>query len=84
MEVRSSADGHPLVRLHELAKVDRHRVPHPVLARAGHTWLGSDEGVDVRVQVFKPGGARPGELLVEWLLDPPSAVPSARRTDEQI
>lgn len=84
VEVRSSGDGHPLVRLHELAKVDRHRVPHPVLARAGHTWLGSDEGVDVRVQVFKPGGARPGELLVEWLLDPPSAAASAHPDGEVV
>src|SRR4051794_13721622 len=35
----------PLFRLHELAKADRHRVPHPVLARAGMTSLSAPEGV---------------------------------------
>ena len=65
-----SADAHPLSRLHHLANVDRHRVPHPVLARAGDTWLGTPEGVSVKAVPVNYWGARPGDVLLEWRVDP--------------
>ena len=71
----SYAEHRPLYRLHDLSRVDRHRVPHPVLARAGHTWLGHDEGVTVLdATVHRARDARPGEVFLEWRVDPPSSA----------
>jgi hypothetical protein len=78
VDVDPATERHPLVKLTRLAIVDRHRVPHPVVARAGDTWLGHEEGVEVEVRLFKgyPGGAKPGEVVVEWRVDPPGAAAS--------
>jgi hypothetical protein len=65
---------HPLRRLHDLATIDRHRVPHPILARAGHTWLGSPEGVQVTAMPADPWPVQPGGVVLEWKVDPPGAV----------
>jgi hypothetical protein len=79
----SSAVRHPLYRLHELARTDRHRIPHPVLARAGHTWLGTGEAVKAAVVSHK-WNAKPGEILIEWRIDPASAVLDAQPEGEAI
>lgn len=70
----SDAAAHPLARLNELAKVDRHRVPHPVLARAGDSWLGGPDGVSVRLASAPAQHAKPGQIVLEWQVDPPQAV----------
>lgn len=70
----SNADRHPLFRLNQLAKQDRHRVPHPVLARAGDTWLGTPDGVTVSALPVNYGLARPGDVVLEWRISPPGAV----------
>lgn len=70
----SSAQQHPLYRLHQLGRVDRHRVPHPVLARAGLTWLGSPDGVDVAVQPGDQPPWGPGSLVLEWVVTPAGRV----------
>lgn len=82
--VELGADRHPLTRLHNLAKVDRHRVPHPVLARAGDTWLGTPEGVAVKAVPAKYWGAQPGEVVLEWRVDPPGRVLEADPAGEAI
>lgn len=82
--VDPSADGHPLSRLHDLAKVDRHRVPHPVLARAGDTWLGTPEGVSVEAVPVNYWDARPGDVVLEWRVDPPGRVLEADPAGEAI
>lgn len=69
-----SASG-PLVRLDELARHDRHRVVLPVLTRAGDTWLGTPDGVVCEVQKFNLN-PKPGDVVVEWLISPPSAAAS--------
>jgi hypothetical protein len=74
VEVVSTAERHALARLNRLAKDDRHRVPHPVLARAGDTWLGTPEGVKVRIRPGEVWRAKPGDVVIEWLVDPPEAV----------
>jgi hypothetical protein len=71
----STAETHPLARLHELAKIDRHRLTLPILAREGHTWLGIDEGVTA--EIVRSGPATLGEIFLEWRVDPPSAAASA-------
>lgn len=68
----STAHRHPLARLHELAKVDRHRVTLPILAAEGHTWLGLNEGVSA--EILRAGLVTPGEVFLEWRIDPPSAA----------
>jgi hypothetical protein len=82
--VGPSAERHPLSRLHHLAKVDRHRVPHPVLTRAGDTWLGTPEGVSVKAVPVNYWGARPGDVVLEWRVDPPSSVLEADPAGEAI
>jgi hypothetical protein len=74
VNVVSAANTHPLARLDHLAKVDRHRVPHPVLARAGDTWLGSPAGVQVELAGRPTQHARPGDVVLEWRIEPPGAV----------
>lgn len=64
----------PLYRLDELARLDRHRVPHPIAARAGLLpWLGTPLGVEVTLHVL---GWPPeiGQPFLEWICNPPSAV----------
>ena len=72
----STAHRHPLARLNELAKIDRHRVTLPVLAAEGHTWLGVNEGV--RAEILRAGVARSGEAFLEWRIDPPGAAADVR------
>lgn len=74
LTVDPDAEDRPMARLHELARLDRHRVPHPVLARAGDTWLGTPEGVTVDAVPVNFWGARPGDVVLEWRVDPPGAV----------
>jgi hypothetical protein len=69
-----TADRHPLARLHQLARDDRHRVPHPVLARAGDTWLGGPTDAKVELARGPAQHTRPGEIVLEWRIDPPGAV----------
>jgi len=79
-----SSEKHALARLHRLAKIDRHRVPHPVLARAGDHWLSGPE--DVKVQAFRGRArrARPGDVVLEWRIDPPGAVSQVHPGGEPI
>lgn len=70
----STITSQPLSRLNELARVDRHRVPHPVLARAGDTWLGSPDGVEIAAVAGSYRLAKPGEVVLEWRVNPPNAV----------
>jgi plasmid stabilization system protein ParE len=72
--LHSSIENHPLAQLDQLAMVDRHRVFHPVLARAGDTWLGSPDGVVISVVAGSYRLADPGEVVLEWRVDPPGAV----------
>lgn len=65
---------HPLFRLNELARSDRHRVPNLVVARAGDTWLSSPNGVTVTAIPGKFDLARAGDVVLEWRIDPPEAV----------
>jgi hypothetical protein len=65
---------HPLYRLHEMARHDRHRVPHPILARAGPTWLGAPEGVKAALIRENPAPWIPGDVILKWRIDPPSRV----------
>lgn len=79
-----SADKHPLARLHRLANIDRHRVPHPVLARAGDTWLSGPEGVAVTLTPAQVRRAKPGDVVLEWRIDPPSAVSEFHPSGEAV
>lgn len=79
---RPMAGSHPLAKLHELAKMDRHRVTHPVLAREGHTWLGHEEGVTA--EILRAGRATVGEVFLEWRVDPPSAAASVHPGGEVV
>jgi hypothetical protein len=73
----STAHRHPLARLHELAKMDRHRVTLPILAAEGDTWLGLNEGVSA--EILRAGHASPGEVFLEWRINPPSAAADVHR-----
>lgn len=84
VDVDPDSDGHPLVRLNQMARVDRHRVPHPVLARAGDTWLGTPEGVTVQAVPVNYWGARPGDVVLEWRVDPPGRVHDAEPAGDAI
>ena len=66
VDVPSTAERHALAKLHRLARVDRHRVPHPVLARAGHNWIGHDGDVRIEVVDMHYWDARPGDVVMEW------------------
>ena len=68
------AKDHPLARLHDLARIDRHRIPHPVLARAGDTWLGSPEGVRVELEQGDPPPWGPGVVILTWRVTPAARV----------
>jgi hypothetical protein len=72
VDVVPRTERHPLVRLDRMAKDDRHRLPHLVVTRAGDTWLGTPEGVEVEVKLSKgyTGGARPGDVVAEWRIEP--------------
>jgi hypothetical protein len=80
----SATKGHPLYRLHHLARIDRHRVPHPILARGGFTWLGHNDGTKVEAHVYRPDGALPGEVFVEWRVDPPGEAASVKPDGEVV
>lgn len=68
------ATRHPLYRLNDMAIDDRHRVPYPVLARPGHSWLSSPKGVEVMSLPGDSWPVAPGGVVLEWRIDPPHAV----------
>lgn len=80
----SSAEHHPLQKLHLLARHDRHRVPHPILARAGNTWLGSPDGVEVTVEAGDPPPWRAGGLVLAWRVSPPERVADVAPAGEAV
>ena len=65
---------HPLQQLHDLARRDRHRVPHPILARAGDTWLESPEGITVESVTGSPPPWTPGKPFLIWHISPADRV----------
>lgn len=69
---------HPLARLHDLARKDRHRVPHPLLARAGHTWIGSPEGVSIELEPADSPPWTAGKAVVSWRISPASRTHDVR------
>jgi hypothetical protein len=70
----STATWHPLFRLNQMARLDRHRITNPVLARAGDTWLGTPDGVTASALPVNYWLARPGDVVLEWRITPPGAV----------
>ena len=80
----SAATRHPLHRLHDLAKRDRHRVPHPILARAGDAWLGAPEGVTVEAVRAEPPPWDRGKVILKWWIDPASRVSEVDPNGEAI
>lgn len=68
---------HPLARLNDLAKRDRHRVPHPILARAGDTWIGSPEDVVVELEWHGAPPWVPGDVVLTWRVIPADRVADA-------
>lgn len=70
----STAKRRPLARLNRLASTDRHRVPNLIVARASDTWLGSPDGVTVSAVRGRYRSAHPGDIVLEWKIEPPSAV----------
>jgi hypothetical protein len=71
------AKSEPLWRLHEMAKVDRHRTSHPLLARAGDTWLGTPEGVETGLAAVDPPPWEPGKTILRWTIHPTDKVRQA-------
>jgi len=65
-DVAPSIQTHALYRLHDLARTDRHRVPHPVVTRARNTWIGTPEGVVVKALRGDPWPVEPGGVVLEW------------------
>jgi hypothetical protein len=85
IEVReSAAPWHPLFRLNQMARLDRHRVTNPVLARAGDTWLGMPDGATADALPVNYWGAVPGDVVLEWRISPPSAVSEVNPDGEAI
>jgi hypothetical protein len=80
----SGVTRHPLYRLQDLAKRDRHRVPHPILARAGDTWLGAPEGVKVELVQADARPWVPGSVIVRWRIEPRSEVSNVHPDGEPI
>jgi hypothetical protein len=66
----SATERHPMSRLHDMARRDRHRVPHPILARAGDTWLGTPDGVQVDAIQADPPPWKPDDVILKWRIDP--------------
>ena len=74
---REFAQNEPLWQLHEMAKVDRHRTPHPLLARAGGTWLGTPEGGETALAAVDPPPWKPGKTILRWTVHPAKKVRQA-------
>jgi hypothetical protein len=74
IDVPDSARRHPLHKLHVLARNDRHRVPQPILARAGHTWLETPEGITVASVTGSQPPWSPGNPFLTWAINPPNRV----------
>ncbi len=83
-DLRSTAERHALAKLHMFARIDRHRVPHPVLARAGHNWLGHDGDVTIDFADVRYWDARPGDVVMEWRVDPPERVADVQPDGEVV
>ena len=84
VDAPSTAGRHALAKLHRLARVDRHRVPHPVLARAGHNWLSHDGDVEIDAVNVHYWDARPGDVVMEWRVRPPERVTDVQPDGEVI
>lgn len=80
----SWATRHPLARLHDLARRDRHRVPHPILARAGRSWLGVPEGVIAHLLEADQQPWTPGKVIVKWRVDPPARASEVDPSGETV
>lgn len=85
IEVRApGAPWHSLSRLNQMARLDRHRITNPVLARAGDTWLGMPDGATADALPVNYWRAVPGDVVLEWRISPPSAVPEVHPDGEAI
>lgn len=80
----SAAAEHPLARLHDLASRDRHRVPHPILARAGWSWLGMPDGVTADLVHVSPRPWKPGQVILRWQVHPPDRAREAGPSGDPI
>lgn len=78
------ARGQPLWQLHELAKVDRHRTPHPLLARTGDTWLGTSEGMSTDIALVQPAPWKPGDTILRWIIEPKERLHEAQPAGDVI
>ena len=65
---------HPLWLLHRMAREDRHRTPQPIVARAGHTWLGLPEGMTATASQADPAPWRAGDTVIRWSVVPVERV----------
>lgn len=81
---RQFAKDEPLWQLHAMAKVDRHRTPLPLLARAGDTWLGTPEGVETGLAAVDPPPWKPGKTILRWTVHPANKVRQASPAGQAI
>jgi hypothetical protein len=78
------AKNEPLWQLRELAKIDRHRTQHPLLAQAGDTWLGTPEGVETALAGVDPPPWKPGSTILRWSVRPAHRVREASPAGEAV
>ncbi|MCU1492793.1 MAG: hypothetical protein JWO62_557 [Acidimicrobiaceae bacterium] len=78
------AKNEPLWQLQELAKVDRHRTLHPLLAQAGDTWLGTPEGVETTLAGVDRPPWQPGSTILRWSVRPVHRVRDASPAGEAV
>lgn len=78
------AKNEPLWQLNELAKVDRHRTLHPLLAQAGDTWLGTPEGVETGLAGVDPAPWKAGSTILRWSVQPAHRVREASPAGEAV
>ena len=64
----------PLWQIHSLAKVDRHRMLTPLLARMNGTWLGTPEDAKASIVKVFQGPWKPDDIVMRWGIVPPEAV----------
>ena len=64
----------PLWQIHSLAKVDRHRMLTPLLARINGTWLGTPEDTTASIVKVFPGPWKPDDVVMRWGIMPPEAL----------
>ena len=64
----------PLWQIHSLAKLDRHRMLTPLLARINGTWLGTPDDAKASIVEVFPGPWKPDEIVMRWIIVPPEAL----------